>query len=162
MDDQVTPQQFIVFLFALGIGVSLAFVYWYWAFGTGPVAWVLVCMRSVNRFALWAIFVMSRQEQQTSRQTKQTAQTDADPWTDRIQVDRTKTALIELLVYSGWGVGEIRGVLKGDTGALGIEIEAVRVRLGLDAPAPHVTPIVGRRTSAQFQDDPDLEYQHLV
>jgi hypothetical protein len=45
--------------------------------------------------------------------------------------DRTKTALIELLVYSGWEVGQIRVVLKGDNGALGAEIEAARQRLGI-------------------------------
>jgi len=75
-------------------------------------------------------------------QTTQTAQTDkqtdyvseADLWLDRLEVDRTKTALIELLVYSGWEVGQIRGVIKGDNGAIGTEIEAAKKRLGMTEP----------------------------
>lgn len=49
MDDQVTPQQFIVFLFALACGGALSCGYWYWAFGTGPVAWALAVVRVVKR-----------------------------------------------------------------------------------------------------------------
>lgn len=69
-------------------------------------------------------------------QTEQTdAQTDrvsvADQWLDRLEVDRTKTTLIELLVYSDWDVGEIRGVIKGDNGAIGAEVQAARQRLGI-------------------------------
>jgi hypothetical protein len=75
---------------------------------------------------------------QTSRQTQTDQQTDygseADGWLDRLEVDRTKTALIELLVYSGWEVGQIRGVLKGDNGVIGAEIEAARQRLGISLP----------------------------
>lgn len=52
----------------------------------------------------------------------------------RLQLDRTKTAVIEVLVYNGWGVGEIRAVLKGDNGATGIEVEAARKRLGIELP----------------------------
>jgi hypothetical protein len=73
---------------------------------------------------------------------QQTAQTDtqtdyvseADLWLDRLEVDRTKTALIELLVYSGWEVGQIRGVVKGDNGAIGTEIETAKIRLGMTEP----------------------------
>jgi hypothetical protein len=69
----------------------------------------------------------------------QTAQTDttdsyvseADLWLDRLEVDRTKTALIELLVYSGWEVGQIRGVIKGDNGTIGAEVQAAKIRLGM-------------------------------
>jgi len=53
----------------------------------------------------------------------------------RLQLDRTKTAVIEVLVYNGWGVGEIRAVLKGDSNAFGAEVEAARLRLGIDPPA---------------------------
>lgn len=75
-------------------------------------------------------------------QTGQTGQTDtqtdhvseADRWLDRLEVDRTKTALIELLVYSGWEVGQIRNVVKGDNGAIGVEVEAAKIRLGIALP----------------------------
>lgn len=69
------------------------------------------------------------QTNQTDRQTDYVS--EADRWLDRLEVDRTKTALIELLVYSGWDVGQIRGLLKGDNGVLGTEIEAARKRLGI-------------------------------
>ena len=72
------------------------------------------------------------QTAQTDRQTDYVS--EADLWLDRIEVDRTKTALIELLVYSGWEVGQIRGVLKGDNGAIGAEIEAAKIRLGMVEP----------------------------
>jgi hypothetical protein len=78
----------------------------------------------------------------TPAQTPQTEQTDtqtdqvsvADRWLDRLEVDRTKTALIELLVYTGWEVGQIRNVVKGDNGAIGTEIEAARQRRGIALP----------------------------
>lgn len=49
----------------------------------------------------------------------------------RLQLDRTKATLIEVMVYNGWQVGEIRSMLKGDNGAIGAEIEAARKRLGI-------------------------------
>lgn len=66
---------------------------------------------------------------QTDRQTDLVS--EADQWLDRIELDRTKTALIELLVYTGWDVGQIRSVIKGDNGAIGTEVEAARKRLGI-------------------------------
>ncbi len=82
--------------------------------------------------------VMSRETAQTAQTVQTDKQTDhvseADVWLDRLEVDRTKTALIELLVYSGWEVGQIRGVLKGDNGVLGTEIEAAKIRLGMTDP----------------------------
>jgi len=67
------------------------------------------------------------------------------PQTDRVfaladaidakALDRTRAALIEALVGAGWAVGGIRGLLKGDTGAIGAEVEAAKLRLGIsDAP----------------------------
>ena len=79
--------------------------------------------------------VMSRENAQTTQTDQTDGQTDqvseADRWLDRIEVDRTKTALIELLVYSGWDVGQIRGVVKGDNGAIGVEVEAAKQKLGM-------------------------------
>lgn len=105
-------------------------------------------------------------------QTGQTDQTDGqtdrvsagDQWLARLKVDRKKSALIELLVYSGWSVGEIRSTIKGDSGAIGAEIQALRG--GGDQSAPesdpdmHVTPIAGRVTRKEYYpDEPELEYQ---
>lgn len=74
----------------------------------------------------------------------------------RLQLDRTKATVIELMVYNGWQVGEIRAVIKGDNGAIGAEVEAARKRLGIEAAEPR-TPIAGRPTSAQFA--PSSPYQ---
>jgi hypothetical protein len=79
-----------------------------------------------------------------SRNTAQTDQTDQQtdpvfPLTDaakRVQLDRTRTAVVELLVLADWNVGQIRGLLKGDSGAIGAEVAAARERLGLAPPAP--------------------------
>lgn len=110
--------------------------------------------------------VMSRETTQTTQTDNADRQTDrvseADRWLDRLEVDRTKTVLIELLVYSGWDVSQVRSALKGDNGALGTEIEAARQRLGIAPaaqPAQYVTPIVGRPTSARFETDPEFPYQ---
>jgi len=66
------------------------------------------------------------------------------PQTDRVfaltnaidskALDRTRAALIEALVVAGWAVGGIRALLKGDTGAIGAEVEAAKLRLGIGAP----------------------------
>jgi len=108
--------------------------------------------------------VMSRESDQTAQTDQTDRQTDepsaADRWMDRLEVDKTKTALIELLVYSGWGVGEIRSILKGDSGVLGTEIDAARKRLGIAATAAYVTPVAGRPADPRlFQTDPEFPYQ---
>jgi hypothetical protein len=50
-----------------------------------------------------------------------------------------RAALIEALVAAEWTVGQIRATLKGDNGAIGQEVEAVRQRLNLPAPPRLVT-----------------------
>lgn len=65
----------------------------------------------------------------------------ADAWLDRFEVDRTKTATIELMVYSGWSVAQIRAVIKGENAALGAEIDAARQRLGIDPEPPRAIPV---------------------
>jgi len=94
----------------------------------------------------WVVKTYDRVMSRVPTQTEQTAQTDrqtdyvseADLWLDRLEVDRTKAAVIELLVYSGWEVGQIRGVLKGDNGAIGTDIEAAKIRLGMVEPARQI------------------------
>lgn len=65
----------------------------------------------------------------------------ADAWLDRFEVDRTKTAAIELMVYSGWSVAQIRAVVKGENAALGAEIDAARQRLGIEPEPPRAIPL---------------------
>lgn len=105
-------------------------------------------------------------------QTEQTAQTDgadrrADGtasghdqlWRDFL-LDRTRARLIAVMVDSQLSVAEIRGLLKGDNGAIGNEAEAARTRLGLTPPEAYRTPIAGRPTNAAFYEaDPELAYQ---
>jgi hypothetical protein len=85
------------------------------------------------------IFAQTEADWQTDRQTDEVS--EADRWLDRLEVDRTKTALIELMVYSGWQVGEIRAVIKGDNGAIGAEVAAARERLGLGEDPPRMLQV---------------------
>jgi hypothetical protein len=48
-------------------------------------------------------------------------------------------ALVEALVINEWGVGQIRGVLKGDNGVISAEVAAARERLGLPATPRTIT-----------------------
>lgn len=74
-------------------------------------------------------------EQTDDADSRQTAVCPLYDAVDRLQLDRTRTALIEVLVLAGWEVGEVRGVVKGDNGKIGDEVAAARERLGGDAPA---------------------------
>lgn len=58
--------------------------------------------------------------------------------------ERRREKLIEALVAAGWGTGEIRMQLKGDSGTIGEEVRAARIRLGLADPDQRVTPLAGR------------------
>lgn len=103
--------------------------------GSWLVGWLV---KQWDRFVNRSQVVMTTGSAQTGadEQTddRQTQVSEADQWLDRLEVDRTKTALIELLVYSGWDVGQIRNVIKGDNGAIGIEVEAAKHRLGIILP----------------------------
>lgn len=50
-----------------------------------------------------------------------------------------RAAAIRALVASGWTTGQIRGLLKGDNGVIGQEVEAARAAMGLEAPRRIVT-----------------------
>jgi hypothetical protein len=125
--DGTSPEAIvIVIVIATLVGCSLmAALFWY----RFPESHKKI----VNRFQVVMSPARSQTEpdEQTDRQTDYVS--EADHWLDRMEVDRTKTALIELLVYSGWDVGQIRSVVKGDNGAIGTEIEAARNRLGITA-----------------------------
>jgi len=90
-----------------------------------------------------------------------------NPWMERLQVDRTRAAVIELLVYSGWRVEQIRTIVKGENGAIGSEVDAARQRLGVDEPARVIlvskrggepTPLPMDRP-LRYPDDPSLEFK---
>lgn len=90
-------------------------------------------------------------------QTTQTdhRQTDRQPVStpsespSRLQLDRTRTAVIEELLTHGWNVGEIRSVVKGDNGTIGAEIDAARQRLGIDV-EPRTIPVKERGGDTRY------------
>lgn len=69
-------------------------------------------------------------DQQTDRADRPSVSAD-NLEVPRLQLDRTKVAIIEVLVYNGWQVGEIRSALKGDNGTISAEVEAAKKRLGI-------------------------------
>lgn len=155
-------------LFSVAVTIVIAGFLWFYVVRPILEDFEVIGPRTVNTFQEAdppAARIMSRETAQTGQTDRADRQTDrvsvADPWIERLKVDRTKTALIELLVDSAWGVGEIRSVLKGDTTVLGVEIENARKRRGAEPEEPtYRTPIVGRPTSAQFfETDPELAYQ---
>lgn len=79
---------------------------------------------------------------------------------DTFLLDRTRARLISVMVDSDLTTTEIRALLKGESKAIGDEVDAARLRLGKAAPDQYRTPIAGRPTSAAYREqDPELEYQ---
>lgn len=133
--------------------------------------------RPVMQPAPLPVLIMSREkpqtaaDQQTDRADRPSVSADSLE-VPRLQLDKTKTAIIELLVYNGWQAGEIRSVLKGDNGVIGTEVEAARKRLGIDLPERtlKVRDEKGERVISMtaapsaranyHHGDPDLEYQN--
>lgn len=94
-----------------------------------------------------------------TRQTADARVSAADPYIERLRLDRTRITLIELMVYTGWSVGEIRGVLKGDNTVISSEIEQARQKLGI-AEAPRAIPLAERGAPPRpLVLDPELPYQ---
>lgn len=138
------------------IATTLVIIGWLWFFILRPIAvdfGLIPDAESVNDNEP----VMSRSTElqeplkQTDKQTDLGLSAD-DPACPRLQLDRTKQAAIEVMVYNGWGAGEIRAVIKGDNGAIGAEVEAARKRLGISSDDSR-TPIAGRVTAASFPSD---------
>lgn len=96
------------------------------------------------------------------RQTddRQTSAAVTHPAITRLQLDRTKSAVMELLLYSGWTLTDARreNIFRGDNNVISDEWDAARARLGMAPAQPYRTPIVGRSTSARFETDPDYPY----
>lgn len=73
---------------------------------------------------------------------------------ERMEVT-SRMALVQALVAAGWKTGEIRAQLKGDTGAIGDQVRAARIALGMaDEEVPR-TPLAGRPVppGVEFADE---------
>lgn len=101
-----------------------------------------------------------RADYQTDRQTDR--QTAADPRQTAdneavaaLQIDRTRKAVIAVLVDSGWKVSEIRAVLKGDNTAISAEIAEATNSLAAGQPLAR-TPIAQRPVDGRKFERPAL------
>jgi hypothetical protein len=76
---------------------------------------------------------------------------------DALTVDRTRAAIVRVLVAQGWSTAEIRDRLVGANDAIGDEVKAARIALGLEPELPRRSPIAGRELppDAQFFDEPE-------
>jgi hypothetical protein len=122
------------------------------ALGVGAIVYARVVIPLLEAFGINPPFVRAFYGKPQS-QTAQTAQTDrpdspsaavetpATPanLTERAIPAGDRGALVEALVINEWGVGQIRGVLKGDNGVISQEIAAARERLGLPATPRTIT-----------------------
>ena len=78
--------------------------------------------------------------QEADSQTAQTDEPDrlsvsaADRLLKQLEVDRTRERLIEVLLYTGWTIGDLRRerILRGDNNEISAEVEAARRRLGIE------------------------------
>lgn len=72
-----------------------------------------------------------------------------------IRAYRSRENLVCFLVAFGWKTGEIRAILKGDSGKIGEEVREARVLLGLEDEEVPRTPLAGRPIPAGvvFQED---------
>jgi hypothetical protein len=57
----------------------------------------------------------------------------ADQWLDRIELDRTRTAVMEILLTSGWTITDMRreGIFRGENATISAEVEATKKKLGI-------------------------------
>ncbi|SRR5258706_15252146 len=120
------------------ICVTIVILGWLWFYIARPILedfGVIATPESVNRSdAVTSSDPAPASAQTTDRPADRPSVSADNLEVGRLQLDRTKTAVIEVMVYNGWSVGEIRAVIKGDNGAIGVEVEAARQRLGIDPP----------------------------
>ena len=119
------------------------------AIGVGAIVYARVVVPILEAFEIDAPLAGAFYDKQPA-QTTQTDRTDSPsaavetPEVPRNLTERTippgdRGALVEALVINEWGVGQIRGVLKGDNGVISQEIAAARERLGLPAAPRTIT-----------------------
>lgn len=138
----------------------------FWAKFGGRIQAALAKLRpeTVNNYQEEPPPIMSRTEDEPSRTNERTERTNERSshdqlWEDFL-LDRTRGRLIAVMVDSDLTVTEIRALLKGESTALGQEIEAIKKKLGKAPAQTYRTPIAGRPTDARYyQDEPELEYQ---
>lgn len=89
--------------------------------------------------------------QTDSRQTDRPRVSAPDQKPPRLQLDKTRTAVIEELLTHGWTIGDIRreGLLRGDNGKIGAEIDAVRQRLNIEV-EPRTIPVKERGGDTRY------------
>lgn len=123
------------------IAATIVTIGWLWFYVARPILedFGLIAVDDGEESVNHSQEVMSRaghadqQTDQTDRPDRPSVSAD-DLRVGRLQLDRTKSAVIDVLVYNGWGVGDIRAVLKGDNGATGVEVDAARKKLGIEPP----------------------------
>lgn len=97
---------------------------------------------SVNRLLLPAPAPLSPKDRQTETDERpDVGLSVADQWLDRLEVDKTRATWVELMVYSGYTVADIRGLLKGDNAIIGQEVAAARQRLGMGDDPPRMLKV---------------------
>lgn len=106
---------------------------WFWLYRNGPVAGLIArgLVLSERGEIPSAPTPIQKHASIKPERTVRLDRTIGYELLDRLEVDRTRVAIIELMVYSGWATGEIRAIIKGDNGAIGIEVEAAKKRLGI-------------------------------
>jgi hypothetical protein len=122
------------------------------AIGVGAIVYARVVVPLLEAFGIDAPLSNAFYDKQQP-QTTQTTQTDRPDspsaavetpeaphnLTERAIPAGDRGALVEALVTNEWGVGQIRGVLKGDNGVISAEVAAARERLGLPAAVRTIT-----------------------
>ena len=132
---------------------TLAYAYAFLAtIGVGAIVYARIIIPMFESFGVrapWSDVFYGKQQPQTT-QTTQTDKPDSPSaavetpeashnLTERAIPAGDRGALVEALVINEWGVGQIRGVLKGDNGVISQEIAAARERLGLPAAPRTIT-----------------------
>lgn len=120
------------------IAVTIVIAGWLWFYIVRPILedfGLIEPRESVNTSQdIMSLAPPAPMADDTDRQTDRPSVSADNLEVPRLQLHTTKTTLIEVLVYNGWQVGEIRSTIKGDNGAIGTEVDAARKRLGIDAP----------------------------
>lgn len=122
------------------------------ALGVGAIVYARVVIPLLEAFGINPplVRVFYGKPQPQTAQTTKTDRPDSpsaaqeEPEAPRNLTERAipagdRGALVEALVSNDWGVGQIRGVLKGDNGVISAEVAAARERLGLPAAPRTIT-----------------------
>jgi hypothetical protein len=172
MEEQVTPEQFIIVLLALAAGGVLSAIYWYWQFGTGTVAWVGVIVKYFRQRAQKAPRVMSRSDTTAipvSPTIPPVSDTGISRDTGAIAGNLTEREILIVLamarnargkyIYSGKKIYALVGGNYNDFVATMKQLRGEERDLLPDEPSVF-TPIAQRPTNASYYpNNPELEYR---